>query len=110
MKNKKGETNMEQKCCNGQRFTVHRLDENDVMRNRIDGSVKFCPFCGRKLKTETDAEIERIATYLVEESFPLRHVKAIMTIVSAFNWSKESEGEIFAFADRMRRMFETDEV
>jgi predicted phage-related endonuclease len=52
-----------------------------------------------------DAEINSIVRYMTEEGYPLKHLKAIASIVYAFNESEESEKEIFAFADSIKKKY-----
>lgn len=52
-----------------------------------------------------DAEINSIVRYMTDERYPLSHLKAIASIVYAFNESEESEKEIFAFADSIKKKY-----
>ena len=39
--------------------------------------------------------------YMVEEDFPVKHIKAIGRIIAFFNESKETEQRIFEFVDSL---------
>lgn len=46
-----------------------------------------------------------IIEYMSEERFPLKHVQAIQTITHLFNWSEESEREIFEFVEHLKKKY-----
>ena len=49
--------------------------------------------------------LKDIVSYLVEEDFPTRHLKSMQTLVSLFNWSAESEAEIFNFIEYIHKKY-----
>ena len=53
--------------------------------------------------------LKDIVSYLVEEDFPIRHLKSIQTLVSLFNWSSRSEEEIFSFIEYVHDKYKKEE-
>jgi hypothetical protein len=48
-----------------------------------------------------DCQIRWMVDYITEESFSAKHLEALCWIVGLFNECKESEKEIFDFAQRL---------
>lgn len=46
-----------------------------------------------------------ITNYLAMEAFPVKHLEAIRKIISTFNWSEESEKEVFEFAEKINAKY-----
>lgn len=44
----------------------------------------------------------KIVKYLIDEKFPKEHLNALLNIACLFNESKESESDVFAFAEKLR--------
>jgi len=44
-------------------------------------------------------------TYITEENFHQKHLKALSQIIERINWSEESEREILDFADKLYRKY-----
>lgn len=46
-----------------------------------------------------------IFSYIAIEDFPFEHLRALKKIVLKFNWSEESEKEIFDFSDMIEEKY-----
>jgi len=77
-------------------------------RNKIqEASQKPIPDPSEKKIVEPganggDTSPESIAAYLRKEDFPPEHLRVIMDIVVALNWSKETKQKVFEFAHTIK--------
>lgn len=49
--------------------------------------------------------LDEIVDYIIGEDFPIEHLRALKRIVTLFNWSSESELEIFEFAKKIHERY-----
>lgn len=45
----------------------------------------------------------RMVNYLVEENFPNEHLEALFKIIRWFNWSEDSERDVFEFSKKLHK-------
>lgn len=57
------------------------------------------------MSDERDRRLIWIIRYVIEENFSIKHLDAIASIVGLFNDCKESEREIFEFANRIHEKY-----
>lgn len=53
------------------------------------------------INTDLIARLRWMTDYIIEEKFPEPHLKALKTIISLFNYNKDSEKEIFDFVGHL---------
>lgn len=58
-----------------------------------------------KTLNKKEALLVRIPEYLKEEDFPAEILQAIYDLIVHFNWSDESEKEIFEFAKHIKEKY-----
>lgn len=76
------------------------MQANQVYRMLKNGSL---------FKTIKRSEylLERIYDYIQTEDFPAEHLQALHDIVVHFNWSDESEKEIFEFSKHIKEKYKS---
>ena len=52
-----------------------------------------------------DKILERITLYLIDENFPVEHLRALFKITTWFNWSENSERDVFEFSEQLHKYY-----
>lgn len=74
------------------------MQANLVHRMLINGNLF-------RVINKSDALLNRINEYIREEGFPSNHLQALHDIIVLFNWSDESEKEIFEFSNYLKKKY-----
>lgn len=82
--------------------------EDEDIKHIVEWGGKFDIKIAWKIITrpvDPEDPIMRMVEYIKDEGFPESYQKALLRITNYFNWSKESEKDIFDFVEKLNKKY-----
>lgn len=84
-------------------YRCYNDSDDNICISLQDHNCNVTPFVRVSQKTiDKMIEVDAIAEYLIEENFPISHLKVLRGIIGHFNASKAAETEVLEFAERLK--------